>query len=141
MKTFLNRHTMACWAVLLELIWSIASTAAPTILASGVGSPDNIIVDNSTVYWGDAFTGQISSVSKNPGGGVTNYSINMDPGGDLVQDNASLYFIGAAWEPGANGVEGHPIYKMSKTGGLAARIGNHNAWLRPSRVVVRTPSL
>ena len=119
-------HTL-CLA-LLAWCWSRECPAqAPAVLASNAGDPGDLLLDNSTVYWGDIFTGQISSVSKNPGGSVTQYPVNMDPGGDIVQDNASLYFIGAATAPGGF-VGEHSIFKMSKVGGLTATIGDHHSF-------------
>ncbi len=124
----IHQRTKACGLVIWALFGFMECPAAtPTVLASNAGNPDNLIVDNSTVYWGDAFTGQIRSVSKNPGGTVTQYLVGMDSGGDLVQDNASLYFVSSIASVGGF-VSEHPIYKMSKTGGLAVAIGNHDSF-------------
>ncbi|MGH8094881.1 MAG: kelch repeat-containing protein [Chthoniobacterales bacterium] len=101
---------------------SAAYSATPAILANNVGNPDNIIIDASSVYWDDLYTGQISSVSINPGGAVTNYPVAMVGGGDLAQDNVSLYFAGAA-NTGPYLSE-HFAYKTSKAGGLTNTINN-----------------
>jgi hypothetical protein len=114
-----SAKTILACAASLGLL-SAAYSATPTILANNVGNPDNIIIDESSVYWGDSSTGNISSVSKNPGGAVTHYAVVMVPGGDLIQDNASLYFAGAAF--GGMFVGEHFVYKTPKFGGFANRI-------------------
>ena len=109
------------WLMPAVLTSPAVAAVAPTVLASNIGDPGNIVIDNSTVYWGDLSTGQISSVSKNPGGVVTHYTTPMNAGGDLVQDGASLYFIGSSF------VNGFSIYKMSKAGGSVTTVGDHTA--------------
>jgi hypothetical protein len=104
------------------LISSSAQAQNPAILANNVGFPDNIIIDGSSVYWGDALTGNISSVSKNPGGAVTNYPVPMVAGGDLAQDNVFLYFVGAAFVPGTPGER--DVYKTPKFGGFTNPINS-----------------
>lgn len=74
---------------------------------------------------GDALTGSISSVSKNPGGAVTNYPVAMVAGGDLAQDNVFLYFVGAAFVPGT--VQEHDVFKTPKFGGFTNPIAPDHA--------------
>ena len=104
------------------LISSSAQAQNPEILASNVGNPDNIIIDQSSVYWGDSLTGSISSVSKNPGGAVTNYPVAMVAGGDLAQDNVFLFFVGAA-SVGLY-VGEHNVFKTPKFGGFTNPINS-----------------
>jgi uncharacterized repeat protein (TIGR03803 family) len=87
-----------------------------TILAANVGDPGSIIIDESSIYWSDQFTGQMSSVSKSPGGAVTHYPVANAPGDYLAQDNAFLYFIGG-------GANVRSIYRTSKVSGLTDTIG------------------
>jgi hypothetical protein len=96
----------------------VAAQQTPIVLARNVGTPDVVLIDQGTIYWSDFVTGQIRSVSKQPGGAVTLYPAVMRSGGDLAQDNASLYFIG---EPEADFTR--PLIRMSKVGGLAITFG------------------
>jgi hypothetical protein len=65
--------------------------------------------------------GSIASVSKIPGGAVTIYPVASFLGGDLEQDNVSLYFVGAI--AGGPFVATYHVFKMSKAGGTATIIG------------------
>jgi len=94
--------------------------AAPTVLASNQGSPGDLLVDGSSVYWVDNTSHLISSVSKNPGGVVTHYS-TLATLGDPAMDNVFLYYL--AWNPA---LPGGQILKVPKTGGFASAIGNAN---------------
>ena len=116
----LMKAILAC--VLLLGLSPALCRAQTTILASNVGNPDNIIVDASSVYWDDLYTGKISSVSVNPGGAVIDYPVAMVGGGDLAQDSASLYFAGAA--NAGPYLSEHFVYKTSKAGGLTNTISN-----------------
>jgi hypothetical protein len=93
-----------------------------SVLANTGGQPDNIIIDQGSVYWADSLTGNIASVSKSPGGAITNYPVAMVPGGDLAQDNVFLYFAGPT---GAGPYLNESlVYKASKSGGLTNPISN-----------------
>jgi hypothetical protein len=118
------RHSFSAVVCVGAVILTSSSAQAqnPEILANNVGNPGNIIIDESSVYWGDALTGIISSVSKNPGGAVTNYPVPMVAGGDLAQDNVFLYFVGAASVGPFVGE--HDVFKTPKFGGFTNPINS-----------------
>src|ERR1700722_8458663 len=112
----------AFWGmIMLGLLSAVpCRAAAPTVLASNQGSPGDLLVDGSSVYWVDNSTHLISSVSRNPGGPVTHYS-TLATLGDPAMDNVFLYYL--AWNPA---LPGGQIFKVPKTGGFASAIGNAN---------------
>jgi uncharacterized protein with FMN-binding domain len=79
--------------------FSLVHSATPTIIASGLTSPGNIIIDSSNVYWvATQATGEgtIQSVSIS-GGAVKTYPGSLTAGNLDIQENSdSLFFIGGA---------------------------------------------
>lgn len=109
--------TWVCAAAVISGIWPIAGSAAtPTVLASGLNSPANIMVDGTNVYWTEepqsgesGFPRQIGSVAKTSSGSAPiNYNYTGDPvypnagvltgGSDFVLDGGFIYYIGRAFD-------------------------------------------
>lgn len=127
--------TWVCGSGVIGGFFPVACRAAtPTVLASGLNSPANIMVDGTNVYWteqpqaGDAgFPRQIGSVSKTSGGGAPiNYNYTGDPvyanagvlsgGSDFVLDDGFIYYIGR----GFDGTYYYPaVCKVPKAGGAS----------------------
>jgi hypothetical protein len=124
-----------CGAGVAGLFWPVACRAAtPIVLASGLNSPVNILVDSTNVYWseqpdaGDAgFPRQIGSVDKNSSGGAKiSYNYTGDPvyasagasgGSDYVLDGSYLYYIGLHFD----GTYYLPaVCKVPKAGGASS---------------------
>lgn len=114
--------------------WPVTATAAtPTVLASGLNSPVNILVDSTNVYWSEepdsssaGFPRRIGSVAKNSSGGaLINYNYTGDPvyasagtsgGNDIVLDASSLYYVGLHFD----GTYNLPaVCKVPKAGGAS----------------------
>jgi hypothetical protein len=112
--------------VALALANPVCAQQTPEILATGAANvgvfPDQLIVDNGTIFWSD-LVGRIRSVAKPSaaatvsGGSVTRYTPTMIGGGSLLQDTDSLYFIGPNVALVGGGLL-FPITKMSKAGGF-----------------------
>src|SRR5688572_21671424 len=110
--------------IFLLLGGSVTAQTTET-LATGQGPLTYLIIDNTTVYWLDQITGRISSVSKSPGGAVTNHPVGSitghSEGRELAQDNLFLYFSG----PARNyffSIALSTILRASKSGGPATTI-------------------
>ncbi len=102
------------------------ATAAVTVLATNQGSPGNIIVDTSRVYWIDFNTAAVSSVDKLSSGG-SSVLVNSPAAvadttyvADLVQDTSFLYFLRSE-------ASGNSIFKASKTSTSVSRIVDEQA--------------
>jgi len=102
------------------------ANAAVTVLATNQGTPGNIIVDGSRVYWIDQNTAKVSSVNKLSTGGssvlVNSPAATADTTyvADLVQDTSFLYFL-------RNETWGNSIFKASKISTSVSRIVDEQA--------------
>ena len=110
--------------------------ATPTVLATGLNSPVNILVDSTNVYWSEepdsssaGLPRRIGSVAKNSSGAAPiNYNFTGDPvyasagtfgGSDIVLDNGSLYYVGLHFD----GTYYLPaVCKVPKAGGASSVI-------------------
>ena len=127
--------TWVCVAGVTGVFWPVAGEAAtPTVLASGLNSPVNILVDSTNVYWSEepdsstaGFPRRIGSVAKSSSGGAPiNYNYTGDPvyasagvsgGSDYVLDASYLYYIGLHFD----GTYNLPaVCKVPKAGGASS---------------------
>ena len=129
--------TWVCGAGMTGFFWPVAGRAAtPTVLASGLNSPVNILVDSTNVYWSEepdsssaGFPRRLGSGAKNSSGGAPiNYNYTGDPvyasagasgGNDYVLDGSYLYYVGLHFD----GTYNLPaVCKVPKAGGASSAI-------------------
>ena len=131
----LARHSgyrFAHWLLAACLLTSstliATADAAVTVLAGGQTNAGNIIVDGSRVYWINQNTSAVRSIDKLSSGTssvTTHYAGTGFPGGNIVQDNASLYFTANGnfgRDPATNLTITEGVFKVGKSSTLAVRL-------------------
>jgi hypothetical protein len=102
------------------------------VLATQLAFPYNVITDGTNVYWIDAETGQVGSVSTSSGATGT-YLVGggVGAGFDIAQDATNLYFV----------LNNFTLRKVAKTGGAVTTLVAASAGFSPSAVVVANGKL
>lgn len=97
------------------------------VLATNLPFPYNVITDGTNVYWIDAETGAVGSVSTSSGATGT-YIVGggVAAGLDIAQDATSIYFT----------LNNFSLRKVAKTGGTVSVLVNASTGPSPSGVIV-----
>ena len=96
------------------------------ILATSLPFPYNVITDGVNVYWIDAETGAIGSVSTSSGATGVYLASGVAPGFDLAQDATNIYFS----------LNNFSLRKVPKAGGAVTILTNASTGPSPSGVIV-----